>query len=280
MEKRPGEAGGGRAIQATCVATGLRRVRNILLPAKSNGCHSLAGLQPYRKVLLQGHWLHDGSILLGPRKYDVHNGYHLITPLVRASSTSPSATTILVNRGFISQAVANTYQQDARRISQAASEQDLKKEVEVLAMMAPRFKPGTFTPNNEPQKGQWIWPDIPAIVEHAGGKAANIQPILVEAVFGSCLPSQLAFLLILPNRGRVRRSVKVGSHWQARRKISSHILQKPARELRHYMVQYPFGFTANSHCLTDLHRYSLSVGTAVLFFRLVTKKPTSHFGRR
>ena len=144
---------------------------------------------PYRKVLLHGKWLHDKSLLLGPRKYETFNGYHLITPLIRASSSAPAASTILVNRGFLSHEIATAHDMDAETISKLA-ENESHSQVDVLGLISPPFKPGVFTPNNVPEKGQWIWADVPALVEHAGGEAGNVQPIVVEAIFGALPQSQ------------------------------------------------------------------------------------------
>lgn len=155
---------------------------------------SLSELVPYRKVLLHGQWLHDKSLLLGPRKHDTFNGYHLFTPFARASPSSPEATTILVNRGFISHEVATSHQLDAQRISELAQGQP---QAAVLGLLAPPFQPGIFTPNNDSAKGQWIWADIPALVEHAGGEAANVQPIVVEAIFGAYLSILVAKLSLV-----------------------------------------------------------------------------------
>jgi surfeit locus 1 family protein len=60
-------------------------------------------------------------------------------------------------------------------------------QVDVLGLLSPPFKPGVFTPNNVPEKGQWIWADVPALVDHAGGEAGNVQPVVVEAIFGAYL---------------------------------------------------------------------------------------------
>jgi surfeit locus 1 family protein len=73
---------------------------------------------------------------------------------------------------------------DAETISKLA-ENGSHSQVDVLGLLAPPFKPGVFTPNNVPEKGQWIWADIPALVEHAGGGAGNVQPVVVEATFGA-----------------------------------------------------------------------------------------------
>jgi surfeit locus 1 family protein len=117
---------------------------------------------------------------MGPRKYDTHNGYHILTPLERSSSSN-HASTILVNRGFISDSTAASFDKDAQRISKHADAGDIAA---VNGILAPPFTPSTFTPANDPEKGVWIWVDLPAIAQHVGGDAEGVQPILIESIFG------------------------------------------------------------------------------------------------
>lgn len=178
---------------------------------------------------------------MGPRKYETHNGYHLVTPLERSSSPPNQATTILVNRGFISDSTAASFNKDAERISKHASTDTTAV---VDGMLAPPFTPSTFTPANDPEKNVWIWADVPAIAQHAGGEAENVQPILVESVFE-------------------------GGPGEASARIAA---GKP-------VGRYPAVFFRNQHASYAITWYSLSLGTALLFFRLVTKKRTYSFGR-
>jgi surfeit locus 1 family protein len=123
----------------------------------------------YRKVLTRGKWDHEHEILLGPRVRDGTHGYHLITPLVRTD-----ATTILVDRGFISPDFADK----TKRIE----EPDV--DVEVKGMLRSSQARNSFTPENHPEKGEWFWVDIDAMAEFAGGEQAGVQPVLVEEIFG------------------------------------------------------------------------------------------------
>ena len=145
--------------------------------------NSTSDLTPFRRVKVRGVWLHSKSILLGPRKYDSFNGYHLFTPLARRSETGGAASTILVNRGFISDVTTSLKDSNPDVISRSAGGSE-QAEVEVVGLLAPPFVTSVFTPTNEPDKGQWIWPDLPALVENAGGEAENVQPVLVENIFG------------------------------------------------------------------------------------------------
>ncbi|KAG8831047.1 surf-like protein [Serendipita sp. 399] len=55
--------------------------------------------------------------------------------------------------------------------------------VEIHGMISPPFVPSMFTPENKPERGEWIWADIPALVERAGGRANNVQGLMVEVTF-------------------------------------------------------------------------------------------------
>jgi len=122
----------------------------------------------YRKVLLRGRWDTAHSILLGPRVRDGETGYHLVTPLLR-----PEATTVLVDRGFVSKDLAE----------QALRAQAQDEEVEVFGMLRVSQARNNFTPDNHPERGEWYWADVNAIAEYAGGEAANVQPVFVEEIF-------------------------------------------------------------------------------------------------
>jgi surfeit locus 1 family protein len=99
---------------------------------------------------------------------DGKNGFHLITPLVRTDGS-----TVLVDRGFVSEHVAAK-----RKISTSEGE------VEIHGMLRESQARNSFTPDNNPEKGEWYWADIAAMANHAGGESSNVQPVLIEEVFG------------------------------------------------------------------------------------------------
>jgi surfeit locus 1 family protein len=139
--------------------------------------HSIAAIPEfvYRRVILRGTWDHAHSVLLGPRVLDGTNGFHLITPLVRTNGS-----TILVDRGFISELAA------VKKKYPTPSE-----DVEVHGMLRESQARNNFTPDNNPAKGEWYWADVAAMAEYAGGESSNVQPVLVEEIFGgfSCSSS-------------------------------------------------------------------------------------------
>ena len=109
-------------------------------------------------------------MLLGPRVRDGASGYQLITPLVRTDGS-----TILVNRGFVSKEHAgrSRYSEDSG-------------EVDITGVLRTSETRNRFTPDNQPDKNEWYWADVDAMAEYAGGEQANVQPVMIEEVFGAC----------------------------------------------------------------------------------------------
>ncbi|KAI8981376.1 SURF1-domain-containing protein [Trametes punicea] len=177
----------------------------------------------FRKVILKGRWDNAHCILLGPRVRDGTIGYHLIVPFVRTDGS-----TVLVDRGFVSRELAQT----ARRI------QDQERgEVEILGMLRTAQGRNAFTPDNNPQKGEWYWADVGALAEHAGGEAADVQPAFIEEVFeGHAGEASL----------RLSHGLPVG--------------RPPTVDVR------------NSHVSYIVTWYSLSAFTTVMFIRLLLKR--------
>jgi surfeit locus 1 family protein len=122
----------------------------------------------YRKVILDGTWDNAHSMLIGPRVRDGKTGVHLITPLMRQDGS-----TVLVDRGFISQ-----------EHGQAALAKHVTGPVKVVGMVRTSQSRNAFTPDNHPEQGVWYWVDIDAMVQQAGGDAANVQPVFIEQIFG------------------------------------------------------------------------------------------------
>lgn len=128
----------------------------------------------YRKVLLTGVWDHTHSFLLGPKSRENVPGYNLITPLIRPSGSSA----ILVNRGFVSSDLIKSHPDLLTKESGVT---------DALGLLRSSQVKNRFTPDNKPENGEWYWADVDAMAEYAGGEAAGVQPVYVEAVFGALL---------------------------------------------------------------------------------------------
>ncbi|KIY69153.1 mitochondrial protein required for respiration [Cylindrobasidium torrendii FP15055 ss-10] len=121
----------------------------------------------WRKVGVKGRFDHAHTILIGPRVREGVHGVNVIVPLIREDGT-----TILVDRGFISNEIAKGFD-----FSQPDGE------VAVLGMLRLSQPRNTFTPDNKPEKGEWYWVDVNGMAEFAGGEKANVQAVLVEEIF-------------------------------------------------------------------------------------------------
>ena len=102
---------------------------------------------------------------------DGTKGFNVITPLKRLVGS-----TVLVDRGFVSDEYGDLERwRDPR--------QDVK-EVGVLGMLRTGQKRNNFTPDNNPEKGEWFWIDIDALASHAGGQSQGVEPVFIESIFG------------------------------------------------------------------------------------------------
>lgn len=172
----------------------------------------------YRKVYLTGEFDHDHEILLGPKTRDGELGYHVITPLLRG----PGQDTILVNRGFV------------KRVKKDRSERpdsETRGPVQVVGMLRDQEQGNSFTPDNTPSTGEWIWADIKQMAAYSGA-----QPVLVDEIFRGHA-GEISM--------RVSKGVPVG--------------RAATIELR------------NQHMTYAVTWFALSAATAFMFIRLVRK---------
>ncbi|KAI5121174.1 hypothetical protein M0805_007171 [Coniferiporia weirii] len=185
----------------------------------------------FRKVRVMGRWDHTHTVLIGPRVRDGTKGVNVISPLIRADGS-----TVLVDRGFLSDEHA-----DIRRLRDPSQDSG---NVEIFGMLRTSQKRNLFTPDNHPEKDQWYWVDVDALAESAGGEAAGVQPVYIEAIFeGHSGEAQL----------RMSRGTPVG--------------RAPTVEIR------------NSHAAYVFTWYSLSALTAFMFVHLVRRRARAPVAR-
>ncbi len=118
-----------------------------------------------RRVSVSGRFLHDRSLALVNRSHKGRPGIHVFTPLVLADGSG----TVLVDRGW------------------APSEKDRRPgelslpagEVTVSGVLRTGGRPGPWTPDNEPAKKIWFYPDAPAMGAALG--LERVRPYIVEA---------------------------------------------------------------------------------------------------
>ena len=119
----------------------------------------------FRKVRVEGRFLHDKELYLAARSFRGNPGYHLITPLALAGGG-----TVLVNRGWIP---LERKAPDTRKPGQAEGT------VAVEGYLRVPPGQGWFVPDNEPAKNFWFYVDIPAMAQHAG--LADVKTYVLEA---------------------------------------------------------------------------------------------------
>ena len=115
----------------------------------------------FRRVRVSGKLLNRHEFLLKPRTQDGKAGYHLITPMLRKSGD-----VVFVNRGFVDDA-------GLKKVARPSSPVTIEG---LVRLPEKRF----FTPENNPAKGDWYWPDLAAMA-----KAADVKrpvPALVSVL--------------------------------------------------------------------------------------------------
>ncbi|PNS19614.1 hypothetical protein CAC42_7458 [Sphaceloma murrayae] len=130
----------------------------------------------YRRVYATGRFRHDEEMLIGPRMHDGIDGYLVVTPLERDFPGFGGNTKILVSRGWISKEKAD---QKTRPDSLP------KGTVTVQGLLREPWKKNMFTPDNQPEKRKFFFPDVAQMAELTGSQAVWIEetmkPDLVEA---------------------------------------------------------------------------------------------------
>ena len=190
--------------------------------------------------------------MISPRVRDGEKGVVVVTPLIREDGS-----TVLVNRGFVADEYADI---------QKWRQRQEPEEVEVLGMLRNSQKRHMFsTVANRPEKDEWFWVDVDALAEHAGGEAANVQPVYLEQIFGKS-PA-------LQDAPQVTDCCLEGHPGEAHLRVTQGVPigRAPMVEIR------------NSHAAYVFTWYSLSALTAMMFVHLLRKRsktPTVRMPRR
>ena len=118
----------------------------------------------WRKVTVAGRFRHDMEIHLLARDRFGRLGYQIATPLER-----PEGGHVMVLRGW----VPNDRKDPASR-----AEGQVAGPVTVTGIVRLPWRPGWFTPDNDPAKNVWFWPDRDAMQRFVG---VAFPALLVEA---------------------------------------------------------------------------------------------------
>lgn len=126
----------------------------------------------HRRVFATGHFRHDQEMLIGPRIREGVNGYLVVTPLERDEDGSK----ILVSRGWITKDLEK--QED--RLAGLP-----KGLVTVQGLLRAPWTKNFFTPDNQPELGHFVFPDVRQMAEHTDSEPVWIEetmtPDLVQA---------------------------------------------------------------------------------------------------
>lgn len=216
----------------------------------------------YRRVYATGTFRHDQEMLIGPRMRDGQDGYMVVTPLER-----DDASTILVNRGWISK---------AHREQRTRPDGLPTGRVTVEGLLREPWKKNMFTPENRPDKGEFYFPDVAQMAALTGS-----QPVWVEATHGMFLPVLSSVFPADSTRTRVHADDRLRDSrhplWPGRRSQP----EEQPRPVYLHLVSLPhpsiaFVIVGRS---TDQFRYGLAFATSIMLY-MVIKKPSSQLSRR
>ena len=123
----------------------------------------------YRRVYAEGVFRHDQEMLIGPRIHDGKDGFLVITPLEREEG-GKGGSKLLVNRGWIPR---GKERQRYRREGLPAGR------TIVQGLLREPSKKNMFTPDNQPEKGKWYFPDAKQMAE-----VSESEEIWIEETMG------------------------------------------------------------------------------------------------
>ena len=117
-------------------------------------------------------------MLIGPRLHDGNDGFLVITPLDRSEEFQnfEGNTTVLVCRGWIPKAKAA---QSSRPDSLPTGT------VEIEGLLREPWKKNFFTPDNNPSRAQWHFPDVYEMAQHTGSQAVWVEETMQPDLLAS-----------------------------------------------------------------------------------------------
>ncbi len=146
----------------------------------------LAKLAPYTRVRVRGRFRHDGERYVYAPHPRLGSGVLVFTPL-----TLMDGSTLMVNRGFVPDALRDP----ARR-----ADGQLAGEAEVVGLVREPEAQAAFVPANDPARNFWYWRDIAAMA----GNSPKVLPVYLDAVAEPANPGGWpkggGTLLQLPNK--------------------------------------------------------------------------------
>ena len=133
----------------------------------------------FKKIYLEGYFLNEKNMFLGPRVFNDKVGYSLITPFMLDDSRY-----VLINRGWIKEKKINTNKNKKISVKGIIKEANLKN---------------IFTPRNNKKKNLWYYIDIEQMSEFTG---LNI----IKGVFLDLISSSELQEYAIPNNSKIKLS--------------------------------------------------------------------------
>lgn len=124
----------------------------------------------YRKIKVNGHFIYEEELFVGPRAKNGEKGYILFTPFVR----SDTGEKILVERGWISEEHVSPENRSLHHLSIP----DPNKDIELICLVRPPKKRGRFQwKKTDSNSRLWQVADIFDMAKSVGCKPINFQAI-------------------------------------------------------------------------------------------------------
>lgn len=135
----------------------------------------------FRRVLLKGKFQYP-PLFLGPAVEQGIPGWNIVLPFSRAAD---GGSTILVNRGFITEAKVKAIRDGSDR-PPGLPESGESEEMVMEGMLAKTSEggKGRWTPENKPEENQWFWKDMGAMAAWVSREGREVQPVFVDVLDG------------------------------------------------------------------------------------------------
>ncbi|MBL8703990.1 MAG: SURF1 family protein [Rhodospirillales bacterium] len=119
----------------------------------------------FRRVQVQGRFLHDQELYLGNRLRNGQGGYHVVTPLLRADGSA-----VMVDRGWVPL---------DRKLPESRAAGQLDGQVVIQGIARRPRPPGWLTPKNQVEGNFWFVVDLEEMA--AATRLPTVLPVYIEA---------------------------------------------------------------------------------------------------
>ena len=142
-----------------------RAARLALAPVEIDAVLADPGAHRFRRVTAEGRFAHDKELYVYARSLRGNDGFYIVTPLLRESGPA-----LLVNRGWVRKEL---------RDPGLRAEGQIAGPVRVEGILRDETRRGPWMPDNEIDRNQWFWFDLPTMA--ATQNLGAILPVYVEA---------------------------------------------------------------------------------------------------